>query len=153
MLEILTQYDLLQRKSEKIYHQFAKYSGMSDAAFRIMYSVQEGNGTYIQKDLVENLCITKQTVNSALKLLERENYITLETKKENKREKNIVLTKKGKEFIKDYIIPLMEKEEKAFGRLTDEEQQNLLELSKKQVGFLEKEVNELIEFCDLENKL
>lgn len=51
--------------------------GFSDTAFWILYLLCKEERTYTQNDLADELCIAKQTVNSAIAKLVKEGYVEL----------------------------------------------------------------------------
>lgn len=140
----LTLFDRLFKKMDDSYHQFAKYSGLSDTAFWIICAVQDEKETYIQKDLCHMWSYSKQTINSALKKLEEKKLIELVLAPGNKKDKRVVLTSEGTKIAEEMVKPLMEAEKKAFGNLTKEERKQLLGLIQKYEMFLREETNKMI---------
>lgn len=140
----LTLFDQLLKKMDDSYHQFAKYSGLSDTAFWIICAVQDEKETYIQKDLCHMWSYSKQTINSALKKLEENNLIELVLTPKNKKDKRVILTSAGEKIAKEMVIPLMKAEKQAFGNLTKEERKQLLSLIQKYEKLLRIETNRMI---------
>lgn len=130
-------------KLDDIYHQLAKYSGISDTAFWIIYAIQENKKSYTQRDICKLWSCSKQTINSALKNLEKEELIKLEYITNNK-DKQILLTEKGHKYIEKNIIPLMQAEQEAFGRLKETERKQLLNIMEKYIIQLYKETDAII---------
>lgn len=109
-----------------IYHNYAKKVGLSDAAFRLLYSLYEQGEPCAQKDLCEAWFYAPQTINSALKSLEKRVVITLELAPKSRKNKQIIFTKFGKFFIKEKISPLVQAEERSFERLDEQKRTQLL---------------------------
>jgi DNA-binding transcriptional ArsR family regulator len=74
---ILT-YNQLLKECDTIYHTAAVNSGLSDCAFWILYTVQDTEHIYTQSEICDNSSLPRQTVNSALKKLEKDGYLTLQ---------------------------------------------------------------------------
>ena len=68
---ILT-YNQLLKECDTIYHTAAVNSGLSDCAFWILYTVQDTEHIYTQSEICDNSSLPRQTVNSALKKLEKD---------------------------------------------------------------------------------
>ena len=84
-----------------------------------------------------------QTVNSALKGLERQGIIVLTPIPGNQKNKRIGLTEKGEEMTRQIIYPLILAEQRTFQGLSEEERKALLSLTKKYVGLLQSEIQKI----------
>ena len=87
----------------------------------VLYILADNERTYTQQDICRISRFAKQTVNSAISALVKNNYITLEPIKSVKNSKAIMLTDKGRELIEKTVIPLMKAEEKAYGTVSESE--------------------------------
>ena len=99
-------------------------SGFLDAvhtAYGALYNIT-------QSDVCTVLYQPKQTVNSALKKLESEGYITLTPA--GAHTKNISLTKSGTKLCEQTVDKVIEAECAALGNMTDEESENMTALMK-----------------------
>lgn len=101
-----------------------------------------GNGC-LQKDIVNQYYLNKQTINYAVKNLEKNGYIYLE--KGHGRNMHIYLTPMGEKFAREKIVPVIEAEDKVFERMTEEEGRLFLELNKKYNEIFIDEINKLKE--------
>lgn len=81
-----------------------------------------------QTKLCSALFLSKQTVNSALKKLESEGYITLTPA--GAHTKNISLTKSGTKLCEQTVDKVIEAECAALGNMTDDESENMTALMK-----------------------
>lgn len=140
----LIAFNQLYKELDGLYHRYAKYCGLSDAAFWVIYSVQESEGAYTQKELCAAWSYSKQTVNSALKSLESQGIIELIPVPGNRKNKQIFLTGPGKALAEKTVIPLMEAEKNAFGNMSDKERGEFLRLTKKHMTLLHTQINLLI---------
>lgn len=125
----------------RIYHQMAQLSGLSDAAFNILYSLADLDGICCQSDLCVVNMLPKQTVHSAIRSLQAEGYVTLE--KGSGRRMRICLTEKGWQLIDDRIAPVTRAEDAALSAMTRAEQHLLIRLMGRYFDHLQKEADRL----------
>lgn len=119
----------LYKEIDSLYTNLIKKSGISHSEYWILLMVYEGVKN--QKAIYEQLFWSKQTVNSACaKLLER-GFITLEFSEKSKKEKEIVLTKEGKDFLNRYVKSLYDVEDFIWEKFTSEEQSSIIKLLSK----------------------
>ena len=111
-----------------IYHRLARHYRLSDSVFWVLYLLGEARGPMTQTKLCSALFLSKQTVNSALKKLESEGYITLTPA--GAHTKNISLTKCGTKLCEQTVDKVIEAECAALGNMTDEESENMTALMK-----------------------
>ncbi|MBQ7839475.1 MAG: winged helix-turn-helix transcriptional regulator [Lachnospiraceae bacterium] len=140
---VLYNFNQAHKKMNVIYHDYAKSIGLSDAAFWLLYSVYEHGKPCTQKDLCHSWFYAPQTINSAIKAMEEQGYITLERVPANKKNKQILFTEKGKTLVDEKIAPLVQAEERSFERLDEQERELLLEITQKHIGILEEEINRI----------
>ncbi|MBQ2747563.1 MAG: winged helix DNA-binding protein [Firmicutes bacterium] len=128
--EQLLEYNKTYKDVDELYTNYAKMCGLSESDFWILYALAEAGSVRTQKDLCEWWSISKQTINSALKSLEKEGVVTLSSTEENKKTKYITLTEKGIEMVEKFIKPLMIAELAAFEMMGKEETREYLRLNK-----------------------
>lgn len=139
----LTEFNQVHKEIDIVYHNYAKDSGLSDTAFWILYSVLEHNGSFTQRELCNDWSFTPQTVNSALKDLEKRNIITLESVPGNRKNKWIKLTEEGKALANLSVIPLMQAEWDSFTALTEDERNLLLSTTQKHISILRDRIRQI----------
>lgn len=128
----LREFIRLYKKVEEIYHNLALHAGLSDSVCAILFTLcEEGEGCS-QKRICEQLSVSKQTLNSSIRKLKKEEYIKL-CKGEKGRELQIYLTEKGKQLVREKIHPIMALEDRAFIRIPEKERAELLRLSRRYV--------------------
>lgn len=142
IINLIKEFDQLQKKLDSIYNKIAKYSGLSDTAFWIIYTIKNEEETYKQKDLCNMWFYSKQTINSSLKKLEEQNIIQLIGVPENKKDKKVVLTEYGKQLAKELIEPVIEIEKKSLENI--QERREFLNLFKKYIEIMEEETKKFI---------
>lgn len=124
----LYEYNNVLRSIDDCYRNIAKRYGFSEAAFWTLYTLRMEPGNITQSDVCTVLYQPKQTVNSALKKLESEGYITLTPA--GAHTKNISLTKSGTKLCEQTVDKVIEAECAALGNMTDEESENMTALMK-----------------------
>lgn len=124
----LKEYMCIYREIDKVYHEMALKAGLSDSAFLILFSILELGEGCLQRDICDMLSISKQTINSSIKKLERDGYIQM--KQNNGKDKNLYLTPQGKQLAQDKILPISNIENEIFTELKQEESQELVRLTR-----------------------
>lgn len=117
-----TDYLREQKAYDDLYSSYQKNTGLSFTEFWCLFVVYKGECNY-QHELSGHLFISKQTVNSSLKQLERKKLIRMMIPESNQRIRKIVLTEKGKEIADRYFCFLEECEQAAWDSLTQHEQE------------------------------
>lgn len=139
-LDSLKRFNQINKEADIIYHNFAKSYGLSDMAFWILYSMAETDGSFTQRDFCRDWFFAPQTVNSALKDLEKRDIIYLQTLPDNRKNKWIKLTEKGEAFMESTIVPLIRTECDSFEALSKEECELMLTATRKYVSALKEKV-------------
>ena len=109
-----TQSTVFIRKTAGYIYRLASHYGFTETMFDILYFIRENEGSYTQAQLCSTLCLRKQTVNTALKKLEKDGYIYFAKDTENKKNKTIHFTEKGESLAKDTVDHIFEVEKQAF---------------------------------------
>lgn len=126
---------------DEIYHQYAKKHNLSDTAFWLLYALYDEDNIFTQSELCSDWHWTPQTVNSALKNLEKLGYITLSPIAGKQKNKQILLTDLGKETAQRVIAPLMQAEQDVISSFTQKELTSFFKLNRKYIDCLWKELN------------
>ena len=106
MFEQLQRFYALWRESNAMYEGWAKSQGLSLNSILILYSFYYHEESCTQKSISEKWTIPKQTVNTILKEFSAQGYIEMLPMTSDKRNKEIHLTPKGKEFSENIITQL-----------------------------------------------
>lgn len=136
------QYTYLAGEINALYHEAAVKMGISDSVQNILYVLCEKNGRCLQIEISKLTGISRQTINSAIRKLEKEDIVYLEQGKG--RNTILCLTEKGKKFSSEKIMPLHEAENKIWNEWTAEEQQQYLTLTKKYRDGLKKHLEAML---------
>lgn len=139
----LTALNQAYKEFDDVYHIYAREHNLSDTALWVLYSVWERGESYTQRELCTDWFYSPQTVNSALKLLERQGLIRLVQTPEDRRNKHILFTPKGKVLGEAIIAPLIEAERKAFSGLSERERTELLSTTQRHITLLRQEAGKI----------
>lgn len=137
----LMEFNRLYREMDEFYHAIALKLGLSDSAFLILYTLYDRGDGCLQRDICEAFCLSKQTVNSSIKKLEQEGYLSLEQGRG--RDKHICITPEGSRLLKEKIQPVIEMEQQAFAHMTRAERHRLLLLTRKYLENLQMQAKTL----------
>lgn len=125
----LKEYNRLYKEANDIYHEAARRLHLSDSAFDIFYAIFELGDNCLQRDICKASCLPKQTINSSIRKLKEDGYLTLSPGKG--RSMHIHLTQSGQELIQEKLIPLIQIENNALESFSPEECEQLLYLNAK----------------------
>ena len=75
--------------------------------------------------------------------LKKRDLVTLEPDPQDRRGKLVVLTPAGKDYIQTKVVPIMQAEERAFLRLTQEQREALTTLIRRKTNYFREEVEAL----------
>lgn len=131
----IAEFNRIWRENDKIYRDAAKAMGISECVFWILYSIQDSEEIITQREIVEGMSIPPQTVNSALKKLEADGYVRLETGND-RRSKLVRFTEKGQELAERTANPVFEAERRSVEGLPGEEKEAFLRLFTKYTDLL-----------------
>jgi len=134
----ITLYNQLIKEMDDLYRVYAKNCNLSETAFWILYCIREREKeAFTQREICDYWFYTPQTVNSALKNMTEEGLLILRTEEDNRKNKRIYLTEKGKETVERIVVPLMDAERRALAAIGEQEAEIFLKTMKKhQIGFL-----------------
>ncbi len=130
------QYTYLAGEINALYHEAAVKMGISDSVQNILYVICEQGNQCLQSEISKRTGISRQTINSAIRKLEKDEILYLEQGKG--RNTIVCLTEKGEKFALEKIYPLYEIENKIWNEWTDDEQQQYLVLTQKYRDALKK---------------
>ena len=106
--------------------------GLTDSAAMVLYTIYDNGENCLLSDIYKQSGVSKQTVNSAIRKLEKERIIYLE--QHSGRTKKVVLTDTGKEYVQKTVARLFDAEAAAFASWTEEE-------INAHIGFMEKYID------------
>lgn len=118
------------KENADIYRRMAKQMNMTDTVMWALYTLRIEPGEITQSRMCEFLHEPKQTVNSALKKMEADGLITLQSGA-NRRTKTIRLTDVGLALAQKTSDRVMETEQKALAQFSEEEVNQLFSLMRR----------------------
>ena len=125
-----------------IYHNIALKLELSESALLILHAIVDLGDGCTQKDISEMYYMSKQTINTSVKNLEKSGYIKFKQDKGNN--KQIFLTLSGKKLAEKKITPVINVENNVFADMLPEERQELLKITKKYVDLLKEKADALL---------
>lgn len=139
--EEMKRFNYLTNEIDAAYHEAALKLGLSDSAMLILYTICNNGEECLLSDITHLSGISKQTINSALRKLESEDVVYLETF--SGRKKKICLTDRGKALVKDTVYRLVKVENEIFDSWEEEELQIYIELTQKYLSSFKEKIKEL----------
>ena len=136
-------FDQIDKDLGELYHSYAASFHLSDTAFFILYVLWDVGEGCTQSDICGLWSYTRQTVNSALKGLEKDGYIYLDSVPGNKKSKGIFLTGEGKKLIDEIVVPFIHAENSAFAAMGETERTLLVTLTQKWVSLFREEIQKI----------
>lgn len=106
----LKEFNLIEKETDELYRIIATKHNLSESAFWILYEIRLNDYHLTQSELCKYSFLPKQTINSALKILEEQKFLNLIPSSENKKSKLIILTNKGIELSEKIIDNIIETE-------------------------------------------
>lgn len=127
--ESARKYAYLSAEITSLYHEAAVKIGVSDTVLDILYVLCEQEGQCLQSDIFRLTGISRQTINSAIRKLERDGLAYL--KQGEGRNTLVCLTEKGRDFSAQKVRPLFQIENKIWSEWTVDEQERYLLFTQK----------------------
>ena len=122
------EFSRLYKEFDDIYHEAALRLGISDSAMLILSAlIRLGDGC-LQKDISDLYFISRQTINTSVKKLEKENLIELRPGR--RRDMHIYLTADGEEFVRKKLLPAANAENAVLAEMKPGESAELLRLTR-----------------------
>lgn len=123
-----------------VYHEAAVKLNISDSVMQILYTVCCHENECTIRDICRETGISKQTINSSLRNLERDGILYLEKRG---RLKCVCLTEKGEQLVEQTAAKIIKAENSIFDRWTKEEKETYIELTRKFLEMMRTEVGNI----------
>ena len=140
--KLLYKYNRIYKENNDLYRGVAKALGVSDSVFWILYSLREQSRGATQSEICNMLYEPKQTVNSALKKMEAEGYITMASHPDRRR-KLLVLTQKGEEPAEKTADKVLALECSALREMSEADRQAFLRLFQTYTEILKEKISSI----------
>lgn len=137
----IKRYNYLLSEINAAYYEASAVMGISDSVMQILYTICNFGDSCLLGDIVRMTGMPKQTINSALRKLENEGILYLQTA--DRRKKRVYLTDAGKTLASRTALPLMELENAVFDAWSEEERNLYLELTQRYLTRFKEKVKEL----------
>ncbi len=126
---------------EGLYHEAAWKLGLADSTMQILYCFCNSKDPCLLSDICRLSGTSKQTINSALRKLEAEGILYLEPYQG--KQKKVCLTAQGRALAESTVKQLIEIENHILDSWKEEERKIYLELTRRYLADLKKEVQTL----------
>lgn len=137
---MLERVNVLLMETDGAYHDIALRMGISDSVMYILYTVCCCGSSCLLSDITAG-GMSKQTVNSALRKLEAEGIVYLESFGGKK--KRVCLTEKGEEFADRTVRRIIRMESSIFDGWPEEDRLKYIELNQRYLNDLREKMQEL----------
>ena len=131
----------LHSEINNVFHEMSQQMGLSDSVSCILYTICNLGDSCMLTDIINMTGIPKQTVNSALRKMEGDGYLQLETTQT--RRKKVVLTEAGKLLAQNTAKQMIRMENEIYASWTEEERQLHLALTQRYLDQLKEKAKEL----------
>lgn len=134
----------INKEFDELYHKIAVHFNLSDSCFWVLYVLYEAKQPCTQKQICDYWYYNKQTINSAIKHLEKLGYVNKGYEENNKMNKKIGLTSLGLEVAENSVKKVIEMEDRAFISVKEKDLDTVIELMQKPLTTFKAEVNKVI---------
>lgn len=127
----------------EIYHDAAERMGISNSALNILYVICENGDRCLQSEIYKQTGISRQTINSAIRKLEKDGTVYLE--QGQGRNTIVCLTDAGKETADRKIRPIIRIEDEIFDEWTEQEARMYQDLTERYRDSLKEKLDDLFD--------
>ncbi len=135
------QINYLTTEMGSLYHQISLKLGVSDSVGTVLYAIYDAGNVCLLSDIYKKSGISKQTIHSAIRSLEANGILYLESY--SGRAKRVVLTDLGKEYVQKTAEQIYRAEMDAFETWTEAEISTYIRLMGKYVACFRQKVQNL----------
>lgn len=114
-----------------LYSEYAKSQGMLINTLLVVNALFYAKEGLTQRRICERTFQSKQTVNLIIRNLLNAAYVTVEARKENRREKLVQMTDAGRAYCEGAVRHITWAEDTAMSLFSPEEQEQLIDLSRR----------------------
>ena len=119
------------KEVDDLYHMLALKFSLSDSAMWILCTMREANRELTQSEIAQEMSMSRQTVNSAIKNLAKQGYLRLEAVSGDRRNKPLSFTEEGEPLLKRTVDRVLSLEHQVFENLEVEEQEQITQILRK----------------------
>lgn len=137
----LKRFNYLAGEIDAAYHEAARRLGLSDSAMQVLYAICNKGQSCPLSEICRLSGLSKQTLNSALRKLELEGILYLESM--GGRKKTACLTDRGKALAERTVAPLMEIENSILDSWPEAQREQYLDSMQKYLTAFTEKIKEL----------
>lgn len=134
-------YNRIISEIDEVYHEVAVRQGFPDSVMAILYVLSDNDGQCRLPELIKLSGINKQTVNSALRKLEKDDIVYLEPA--GGKSKRVCLTEKGFSTVHETVERVLDVEKKIYSSWSQEEWELYVQLTERYLNQLREEMKEI----------
>lgn len=138
---IIHKINFLSCEIDALYHLSSVKFGLSDSESIVLYTIYDGGNQCLLSDIYKQSGISKQTINSAIRNLEKKNIVTLI--RLDGRSKGVAFTESGRELAERTVARLYAAEAGAFDEWTEDEANTVIALMEKFIQSFGKQIEKL----------
>lgn len=136
----LKRYNFLVSEINGLFHEIAQSMGLADSTLRILYAVCNEGDSCLLSHIIRMTGTSKQTINSALRKLEGEGMVYLETEG---RQKRVCLTESGRSLAQRTAARVIAAENAVFAAWTEGEREAYIGLTQRYLDQLREQMEEM----------
>lgn len=138
----LKRHNYLVNEIEAAYHDIALKLGLPDSSMIVLYAIFDNGDSCPLRDIINNSGISKQTANSALRKLESEGVIYLESA--GQKNKTVCLTEYGRQLAERTAGKIIKIENDLFSSWPQADVEKYLELTERYLRDFRTRIGELL---------
>ncbi len=113
---------------DKAYEDYARSKGLNYLSLMVLEEIYELGDGCTQKQIADDTHYPKQSVNLVVKAFLEDGVVELKELPENRKNKGITLTEKGRQLCDNIVVPLLQQEEMATREMKRDERLELIRL-------------------------
>lgn len=116
------------QRMDRAYDEYARSKGLTYLSLMVLEELYELGDGCTQKQISEDTRYPKQSINLVIKGFLADGMVELRELPENRKNKGITLTEKGRQLCSEAVAPLLRREEQAIAVLGEAESRELVRL-------------------------
>ena len=132
-------FSYLTSEIDAVYHEASQKLHLSDSAMRILYVLSLKGGNSLLSDVINLSGISKQTINSALRKLERDGIVETQ----GSRTKHIYLTERGEALAQNSALRVLRIEDEILSSWSEAELESYINLTERYLSAFKEKIKEL----------
>lgn len=113
---------------DKAYEDYAKSKGLNYLSLMVLEEIYELGDGCTQKQIADDTHYPKQSVNLVVKAFLEDGIVELKELPENRKNKGITLTEKGRQLCAEIVVPMLQQEALATTQMDEAESRELIRL-------------------------